>query len=90
MWPLFATTLNVSMKWMKGKYLLASLFGAIGGPLAYLAGHRLGAVEFSSTLNAMFVIGIGWAVMMPLLVNLAERFNGYREPRNTDYGLETA
>lgn len=90
MWPLFATTLNVSMKWMKGKYLLASLFGAIGGPLAYLAGNRLGAVEFSSTLNAMLVIGAGWAVIMPLLVALAERFNGYREPRDTDFGLETA
>ena len=90
MWPLFATTLNVSMKWMKGKYLLASLFGAAGGPLAYLAGHRLGAVEFSNTLEAMLIIGMGWAVIMPLLVNLAERFNGYQDRLDTDYGYEAA
>jgi hypothetical protein len=90
MWALFATTLNVSMKWMKGKYILASLFGAVGGPLAYLAGHRLGAVEFSNTFAAMAAIGVGWAVIMPLLVILAERFNGYQDTRQAAYELETA
>ena len=90
MWALFATTLNVSMKWMKGKYFLASLFGAVGGPLAYLAGHKLGAVEFSNTVTAMAAIGAGWAIIMPLLVILAERFNGYQETRQSAYELETA
>ena len=35
MWALFATTLNVSLRWLKGRWLHAFLFGAIGGPLAY-------------------------------------------------------
>ena len=83
MWALFATTLNVSMQWMKNRYLLAAIFGAIGGPVAYYAGHRLGAVEFSQVSTSLLVVGAGWAVMMPLLMHLSTRFNGYRE---TDRG----
>jgi len=78
MWALFATTLNVSMKWMKNRYLLAAAFGAIGGPLAYYAGNRLGAVEFADTGAALLAVGAGWAVIMPLLMVLTTRFNGYR------------
>jgi len=77
MWALFATTLNVSMKWMKNKYLLAAAFGAIGGPVAYYAGHRIGAVEFNDTFTALYAIGAGWAVIMPALMALTARFNGY-------------
>ena len=78
MWGLFATTLNVSMKWLKGRYVLAAIFGAIGGPLAYLAGQRLGAVEFSDTTTAVIVVSAGWLVIMPALMALSERLNGYR------------
>lgn len=78
MWALFATTLNVSMKWMKGRYLLAAVFGAIGGPVAYYAGHRLGAVEFGNTLATLLAVGAGWSVIMPLLMALTKRFNGFQ------------
>ncbi len=77
MWALFATTLNVSMRWMKGKTMLAAAFGLIGGPLAYFAGHKLGAVEFTNLMQTMLAIGIGWAVIMPALMYLADRYNGY-------------
>ncbi len=77
MWALFATTLNVSMKWMKNRYLLAAVFGAIGGPLAYYAGHRLGAVEFGDPAVALLLVAVGWSIIMPLLMALTGRFNGY-------------
>jgi hypothetical protein len=77
MWALFATTLNVSMTWMKGRYLLAALVGLIGGPLAYYAGHKLGAVNFSNTMMTLTVVGAGWFFIMPLLVYFSEKFNGY-------------
>ena len=85
MWALFATTLNVSMTWMKDRYLLAATFGAIGGPLAYYAGHRLGAIEFTDTATVMFAVGTGWAVIMPLLMFLSTRFNGYQEIQHNKY-----
>lgn len=81
MWSLFATTLNVSLGWMKNRYLLAAIFGAAGGPTAYYAGHRLGAVEFSDTLTALLAVGAGWTVIMPLLVLLSTRYDGYRKTR---------
>ena len=46
LWVGFASTLNHSMRWMKGRYLLGAVFGAIGGPVSYYAGLRLGAVNF--------------------------------------------
>ena len=88
MWALFATTLNVSLKWLKGRYLLAAVFGALGGPAAYYAGHRLGAVEFSDTLTAMLAVAAGWSIIMPLLLLLASRLNGYYERREARYEAE--
>jgi hypothetical protein len=81
MWALFATTLNLSMGWLKGRPWLAVAFGAVGGPLAYLAGKRLGGVEMSEPALALLVQGLGWAAMMPLLLRLAARLNGFDTPR---------
>ena len=76
MWMSFATTLNVSLGWLKKRYLLAALFGGIGGPMAYYAGFKLGGVQFSSMTAGLAAQAAGWAVMMPLLTMLAERLNG--------------
>jgi hypothetical membrane protein len=77
MWALFATTLNVSLSWLKGRWLLAVVFGAIGGPLAYYAGSRLGAVDMVNQRDALMALAIGWAMIMPTLMFLSQRFNGY-------------
>ena len=90
MWALFATTLNVSMRWLSGRYLLAAVFGAVGGPLAFYAGNRLGAITFSDTTLAMLLLAAGWAVLMPVLIYLAERFNGYRAVPHRQLGVEAA
>lgn len=77
MWALFATALNLSLGWLKGRPVLAVLLGAIGGPLAYFAGHRLGAIDAADLPLALFVQGVGWAVLMPVLAWLAARWNGF-------------
>jgi hypothetical protein len=71
MWVLFATTLNVGMRWLRRSTTIAAVAGAIGGPLAFFAGASIGAVELVSPAIALIAIGIGWAVMLPLLVKLA-------------------
>ena len=73
LWVLFATTLNVGMRWLRKNLLVASVFGALGGPMSFLAGEKAGAVSFSDTSTALVVIGLGWAVMLPLLVRYAAR-----------------
>ena len=76
-WALFASTLNVSLRWLKGHYLIAALFGMAGGPLAYYAGSELGAVALLDPFLSLLALAIGWAVMMPLLVFLSGQFDGF-------------
>lgn len=76
MWVLFATTLNLSLDWLKGRFLLSALAGAAGGPLAFYAGMRLGGVQMPDTQTALLVLAAGWALIMPLLVWLAQRYDG--------------
>lgn len=77
MWVLFATTLNLSFRWLKGRLAVAALFGAIGGPLAFFGGAKLGAVSFSDPVWTPVVIGVGWALLMPLMVYLSRYFDGH-------------
>jgi len=69
LWMLFATTLNSSMGWLGGRYRLAAVLGALFGPVSYLAGARLGAIELSaSVLVSLAGIAIVWALAMPALL----------------------
>lgn len=73
LWVNFATTLHVSLAWLRGRFVAATMAGAIAGPASYFGGERLGAI----TLNpepAVWIAGIGllWALATPLLVWLAE------------------
>jgi len=79
LWALFATTINVSLRWLKFKYLIAALLGAIAGPLAYYGGSRLGALEFLNPEWALISLAVGWAVFTPLLVLISKYFDGYPE-----------
>ncbi len=78
MWALFATTLNLSLRWLQGRWWLSAMFGAIAGPLAFYAGSRLGAVSFSDPVTALVWLAVGWGVLTPLLMRLAQRFEGAR------------
>jgi len=79
MWALFATTLNVSMGWLKGKPGLAVLLGAVFGPLSYMAGRRLGALEFVDFQAGTLALAVTWALAMPLLMLAAARLDGTRK-----------
>jgi len=76
LWAVFATTLNVSLRWMHGRYRLAALLGAVCGPLSYLAGARLGGMTFIEPLPALIMLALGWGVIMPLLTACAGHLNG--------------
>jgi hypothetical protein len=84
MWALFATTLNVTMRWLKGRLVLAALMGAIGGPLSYYGGQKLGAMIFIAPVQALTALAIAWAIAMPLLVWLSNRFDGVTPRRGVE------
>lgn len=82
LWAEFAMTLNVSLRWMKNlkipiNWFVATLFGAIGGPLAYIAAARLGAVTIDNLPLSYVGLCVGWAILTPLLVYLSTKFDGY-------------
>ena len=79
LWAVFATTINVSLGWLKQRLLLAGLLGALSGPLSYWAGARLGALELVSPVVALAVLAVGWGLITPFLLSLARRF-GYARP----------
>jgi hypothetical protein len=78
MWVLFASTLNVSLRWLRGRWMLAMLLGAVAGPLAYYAGAGLGGVVIAEPLPAFTALAAGWAAFVPLLIRLSTRLDGMR------------
>jgi hypothetical protein len=73
LWGNFALALD-ALQWLANRPALASAVGAVGGPLAYLAGARLGAVALGPTEAAALVaIALEWAVALPLLLFLSGR-----------------
>lgn len=76
LWMLFASTLNISLRWFKSRLFLAGLFGAICGPIAYYGGAKLGALSFGDMRNALIALAIGWGLLFPLLLAFSRRFNG--------------
>ena len=77
LWGLFATLLNVSLRWMRGRWRTAALLGALGGPAAYYGGLRFGALEFGNVQAGLTALAVGWAVLTPLLLALSTRFDGH-------------
>jgi tetrahydromethanopterin S-methyltransferase subunit D len=59
------------MGWLRGRYLAGAIFGAVGGPLAYLSGAKLGAASLPST-DGLVILGITWAAAFPALLTVAE------------------
>lgn len=74
LWIGFAMTLNFSLGWLKHRYELAAAFGALGGPLSYWAGVRLGAVDWAaSPWLVCVVLALVWTLLMPATAWLARR-----------------
>ena len=81
MWPLLGITLNVSLRWLRDRPVVAALLGSVCGPLAFAGGVRLGAAEFVDTIAALASQALAWAVLLPLMFALARRFDGMASTR---------
>jgi hypothetical protein len=80
LWVGFATTLNLSLGWLQGRWYWALLFGALGGPLAYWAGMKLGGVHFPDPVAGLAVVAGGWSFLMPFVSWLALKLGGESTP----------
>ena len=74
LWALLATTLRHCLAWSAQPWWLASLLGAVGGPLSYYAGSQLAGVSFGyGTIPTLIGLALLWAMLFPLLHRIAQR-----------------
>ena len=71
LWVAFATTLNHSMRWFMQRPWRGIAAGVLGGPLAYLAGARLGALSLSEF--AVPAIAVTFGLAMTVFLALCRR-----------------
>jgi Protein of unknown function (DUF2878) len=84
LWIAFALTIVPLFGYLHGRPWLAALFGAIGGPLAYMGAARAWhVVAFTSPVwRGLAALAVGWGIAMPLLCSLARYWlrEGGRQP----------
>ena len=76
LWAEFAIALNVTLRWLRGRPLLAAVLGAVFGPLSFVGGVRLGAARFVDEGAALLTLALLWAIIMPFVTMLAPRLDG--------------
>ena len=78
LWAQFATLPCHSLAWLAGRPIVSALLGAAGGPLAFLAGERLGGVTFpQGRAVGCAVLAVVWGVAFPLLMRVSERSGAF-------------
>ena len=80
LWGEFGIALNVTLRWLKRRPLLAVVLGAVFGPLSFLGGVRLGGARFVDEPAALITLACMWAVLMPLVMWISDRFDGVATP----------
>jgi hypothetical protein len=74
MWAQFATTFRFSLRAVITRPARAALFGAAGGPIAFLAGERLGAVTLLPPLtHGLLRLSLSWAIALAVFSVLVRR-----------------
>ena len=75
LWLSFGLAVVPLLGYLHRRLLLAAVFGAIGGPLAYLGAARgWDVAQFASPQwHSLLALAAGWALAMPLLAWLARR-----------------
>lgn len=76
LWAAFAMTLTVSFAALQRQWWVAFLVGLLLAPLAYLSAARgFSSVSFAAPAwRGIAVLGIGWALALPLLAACARRW----------------
>jgi hypothetical protein len=72
LWANFAMTLRHSLWWLEPRPILATLVGAISGPLAYAAAARIGAIEPIEGVFAFPFLAILWGLALPFLLHCSK------------------
>jgi hypothetical protein len=72
LWVNLATILTTSLRFLQGRYWLSAMMGAVGGPMAYYSGARIGAMTGTFGAIDLIVLAMAWATALPFLVFLSD------------------
>lgn len=75
LWALFATTLNGYLAWINRFPLIGILGGMVFGPLAYLAGLKLGAVVYIASIATWIYLAFAWGIAMMILLKMNRQWS---------------
>ena len=70
LWLAYGTTMASTVRLLGARpFLNATALGAVFGPLAYIAGARIGALSLSDPLLwTCAVLALAWGILLPMLV----------------------
>ena len=69
-WVIFVSTLNHSMAYFRGQYVLSSIGGAIFGPICYIAAAQWGLLNYTTNIVYNIAHGVAWAIIFNLFLYL--------------------
>jgi hypothetical protein len=72
LWVLIGATFESSLSWLSRRPWLAAAFGAVGSPLSFSAGMRMGAARFLiPTPIGLAALAALWAAALPLAFQIS-------------------
>lgn len=73
LWVGFSGMALVVFDYLRKRFVIAAVLGAIFGPITYFAGERLGAAELQvNFLPALVVYSLFWSVMMVIIAAIVQ------------------
>ena len=76
MWSCFACTLCHSLRFLVGSKIKQVLIGGLVSPLSYLAGNKIGAVNFTLSTSVTYcLLALIWAALFYLFYSLKSSLN---------------
>lgn len=73
LWACFAATILHSLHFLAISKLLQVVMGAVFGPLSYIAGEKMGAVQFGYSLTfTSLILAITWTLLLLAFYYLAQ------------------
>ena len=75
LWASVATLFAHSLVFLRSRYLLTAIMGAIGPTLSYFAGANLAGITLASPIwLSLLVVAFVWSMVLPFGLFLAERW----------------
>lgn len=67
LYAVYAASMNYSLNWLRGRYFIGAILGAVGGSFSYLGGVRMGAaIPLLEGHKTFIIVGIVWALFLPI------------------------